>query len=157
LYRSLHLGDSRRHTPEVSEVVKEMPVTGAVAEYRGSRHRLLFGNSDWYAIRVDSDVAIPDAIARGERRWEPSGTEQWAKVPVSAIDGVIDVRVRGRVRGQKVVLESRLSDGRVRVGFVGSAAAAEELGLDGDQHMGWTGVFDPRELTDITVEETRRA
>lgn len=135
----------------------EMPVSRALAEYRGSRYRLLFGNSEWYAIRVDSDVKIPDAIARGERRWEPAGTEQWAKVPVSAIDGVVEVRVKGYVRGQKVSLESQLSDGRVRVGFVGSPAAAEELGLDGDQHMGWTGVFDPEELTDITVEETRRA
>lgn len=137
--------------------VIEVPVSTTLAEYRGSRYGILFGNSEWCAIRVDSDVTIPDAIARGERRWEPAGTGQWAKVPVSAIDGVVEVRVKGYVRGQKVSLESQLSDGRVRVGFVGSPAAAEELGLDGDQHMGWTGVFDPEELTDITVEETRRA
>lgn len=137
--------------------MNELPLTGVLAEYRGSRYRLLFGNSDWYAIRVDSDVTIPDAIARGERRLEPAGTEQWARVPVSAIDGVIEVRVNGYVRGQKVSLENQLSDGRVRVGFVGSPAAAEELGPDGDQHMGWTGVFEPDELADITVEETRRA
>lgn len=135
----------------------ELPMSSALAEYRGSRYRLLFGNSDWYAIRVDSDVTIPDAIDRGERRWEPAGIEQWAKVPVSAVDGVVEVRVEGFVRGQNVSLESQLSDGRVRVRFVGSPSAAEELGLDGDQHMGWTGVFDPEELTDITVEETRRA
>lgn len=135
----------------------ELPVSTALAEYRGSRYRLLFGNSEWFAIRVDSDVAIPDAIARGERRLEPAGAEQWAKVPVGAIDGVVEVRVKGYVRGQRVSLERRLSDGRVRVGFVGSPAVAEELGLDGDQHMGWTGVFDPEEFSDITVEETRRA
>ena len=49
-----------------------MPVTGAVAEYRGSRYRVLFGNSEWYALRVDRDVEIPDAIARGERRLPPA-------------------------------------------------------------------------------------
>lgn len=154
---ALHFPGVDRVAPEASGGLKQMPVSRAEAEYMCKRYRILFGNSAWFAIRVDSDVAIPDAIARGERRSEPAGTEQWAKVPVSAIDGVIEIRAKGYVRGQKVSLESQLSDGRVRVGFVGSPAAAEELGLDGDQHMGWTGVFDPGELTDITVEETHRA
>lgn len=133
-----------------------MPVTGAVAEYRGSRYRVLFGNSEWYALRVDRDVEIPDAIARGERRLPPAGTEPWAKVPISAIDGVVDIRVKGFVRGEKVSLQSQLSDGRIQVGFVGSPAVAEKLGLEGDQHMGWIGFFDPDEFSDIQVEETRR-
>ncbi|MBU9767042.1 hypothetical protein FR943_24800 [Mycobacterium sp. TNTM28] len=134
----------------------EVPVAGAQAEYRGSRYRILFGNSEWFALRVDDDVVIPDAFARGERKLAPTGTEQWAKVPVSVVDGVIDVRVKGTVRGQTVSLQRQLPDGRVRVWFVGSPAAAEELGLEGDQYMGWTGNFEPGEFSDIQVEETQR-
>lgn len=137
--------------------MNEVPVTGALAEYRGSRYRILFGTSEWLAIQVDSDVTIPDSIARGERRLEPEGTEQWAKVPISAVDGVVEVRVKGLVRGQRVSLQSQLSDGRVRVGFVGDPAAAEKIGLEGDQHMGWVGLFEPHEIDDIQIEEHRRA
>lgn len=137
--------------------MKQLPMTRTEAEYRGARYRILFGNSDWFALGADTDVVLPHAFARGERALAPAGSESWAKVPASVIDGVIDVRVRGTVRGESVSLERQLSDGRVQVGFVGAPAAAEKLGLDGDQHMGWTGVFDPEELTDITVEETRRA
>jgi hypothetical protein len=50
-----------------------------------------------------------------------------------------------------------LPDGRVLVGFVGPPAVAKELGLEGDQYMGWTGLIDPAELKDVHVEETRRA
>jgi hypothetical protein len=39
----------------------------------------------------------------------------------------------------------------------GPPAVARELGLDGDQYMGWPGLFAPKELKDIRVEETRRA
>lgn len=137
--------------------MNEVPVTGAQAEYRGSRYRILFGNSEWFALRVDEGVEVPDAIARGERPLEPAGTEQWAKVPVGAIDGVIEVRVKGLVRGKSVSLQRQLSDGRVRVWFVGSPAVAEELGLEGDQYMGWVGWFEPGEIEDIQIEETRRA
>jgi hypothetical protein len=50
-----------------------------------------------------------------------------------------------------------LPDGRINVEFVGPPAVARELGLDGDQYMGWTGLFNPEEFEDIRVEETRRA
>ena len=137
--------------------MNEVPVPGVMAEYRGSRYRILFRKPGWVALRVDQNVDIPDAIARGERRWEPSGVEQWAKVPTSTVDGEIEVRVRGSVRGQAVSVQGQLSDGRVRVSFVGSPAAAEELGLEGDQHMGWIGLFQPCDIHDVQVEEKRRA
>lgn len=133
-----------------------LPMTGAVAEYRGIRYRILFANSDWLALRVNSDAVVPDAIARGERRLDPAGVEQWAKVPVDAIDAVIDVRVSGLVGGQRISLQEQMSDGRVRVGFVGSPVAAKALGLEGDQHMGWVGLFEPDEISHIEVTETRR-
>jgi hypothetical protein len=55
-----------------------------------------------------------------------------------------------------VSLQRQLPDGRIVVWFIGSPAVAREIGLVGDQHMGWTGLVDPEELKDIRVEETRR-
>jgi hypothetical protein len=51
----------------------------------------------------------------------------------------------------------RLPDGRINVEFVGHPAPARELGLYGDQYMGWTGLFSPEGFDDIHVEETPRA
>lgn len=134
----------------------ELPVTGAVAEYRGARYRIVFGTAEWVALRADRDAVIPDAFARGERQLAQNGIEQWAKVPMAVIDGVIDVRVKGTVQGEVVSLQRQLPDGRVRVWFVGSPGAAEDLGLEGDQYMGWVGWFEPDEIEDIQIEETRR-
>ena len=83
-------------------------MAGAVAEYRGARYRILFGTSDWFALSADTDVELPDAFARGERALAPAGSEPWAKVPFSVIDGVIDVRVTGTVRGESVSLERQM-------------------------------------------------
>jgi hypothetical protein len=62
----------------------------------------------------------------------------------------------GTIGGHTVSLQRRLPDGRIGVEF-GPPAVARELGLDGDQYMGWTGLFAPEELKDIRVEETRGA
>jgi len=56
-----------------------------------------------------------------------------------------------------VSVQGRLTDGRMRVWFVGSPNVADDLGLDGDQYMGWTGIVPADDLTDIRVEETPRA
>lgn len=138
----------RSRQPGMMNSTTDMPVTGADGIYRGQRYRMLFGNNDWVALRADSDAEMPDAFAR---------TERFAKVPAAVVDGVIEVWVRGTVRGETVSLQRQLPDGRVSVGFVGSPDAAAELGLDGDQHMGWTGVFAPEEIGFIHVLETRRA
>lgn len=137
--------------------MNELPVTGAVAEYRGARYRIVFGTAEWVALQADRDAVIPDAFARGERQLAPTGTEQWAKVPMAVVDGVIDVRVKGTVQGEAVSLQRQLPDGRVRVGFVGSPSAARKLGLEGDQYQGWTGLFNSDDFSDIQVKESRRA
>lgn len=77
-------------------------------------------------------------------------------MPRTALDGLIDVDVSATLDGHSVSLRQRSSEGRIRVWFVGPPAVAKELGLDGDQYMGWTGLFDPSEFEDIHVEETRR-
>lgn len=135
----------------------ELPLTGAIAAYRGGRFRILFGANDWVALHADRDIEVPDGFERGERRVFPAGTESRVKVPRSVIDGVIDVRVRGSLGGHTVSLQSRLSDGRIQNEFIGPPNVARRLGLDGDQHIGWTGAVHRDALSDIEVEETRRA
>ena len=139
------------------ELMAEIPVTGAVAEYRGQRFRILFSGTDWVALNVGPEVELPDAFARGEAPAEPGHYDPWAKVPRSALDGVIQVSVSASLAGHTVYLRRRLRDGRIGVEFVGPPQIARELGLDGDQHTGWTGVVDPDRLQDIRLEETRRA
>ncbi len=56
-----------------------------------------------------------------------------------------------------MTLRQRMPDGRIRVTFLGSPAVAQAIGLDGDQYMGWTGLFAPEDFDSIEVEETRRA
>ena len=135
----------------------EIPVTGAVAEYRGQRFRILFSGTDWVALNVGPEVELPDAFARGEAPAEPGHYDPWAKVPRSALDSVIQVSVSASLAGHTVYLRRRLRDGRIGVEFVGPPQIAREIGLEGDQHTGWTGLVDPDRLQDIRVEETRRA
>lgn len=139
------------------DALGEIPVSGAYAEYRGRRFLILRGGEDWAEFRADPDVVIPDASERGETRLAPGHFDPWAKVPVGSLDGVIDVDVTATLRGHEVSLRHRWPDGRIRVWFVGPPTVAHELGLDGDQYMGWTGLFAPAAFEDIRVEETRRA
>ncbi|MDX1878929.1 hypothetical protein SBE55_14000 [Mycolicibacterium sp. 141076] len=135
----------------------EIPVTGAVAEYHGQRFRILFSGTDWVALNVGPGVELPDAFARGEAPAEPGHYDPWAKIPRSALDGVIQVSVSATLAGHTVYLRRRLRDGRIGIEFIGPPQIAREMGLDGDQHTGWTGLVDPDRLQDIRVEETRRA
>jgi hypothetical protein len=132
-------------------------MTGAVAEYRGKRLQIVFGGDDWVALRSAPGTDVPDGFESGESSVGLGQYEPWVKVPRSVLDGVIDVRVSGTIAGHTLSLQRRLPDGRVNVEFVGPPAVARELGLDGDQYMGWTGLFNPEEFEDIRVEETRRA
>lgn len=111
----------------------------------------MFGGDDWVALHADAGVEVPDGFPRGEIRVPPAGTEPWVKVPMSVLDGVVDVHVTGSIHGHTVSLMRRLSDGRIRIEFVGSPAVARELGLDGDQYMGWTGIVAPEDVTNIQV------
>lgn len=138
------------------ELMAEIPVTGAVAEYRGQRFRILFSGTDWVALNVGPEVELPDVFARGESPTEPGHYEPWAKVPRSTLDAVIQVSVSANLAGHTVYLRRRLRDGRIGVEFVGPPNIAREIGLEGDQHTGWAGLVDPDKLHDIQVEETRR-
>jgi hypothetical protein len=134
--------------------MSDIPVTGALAEYRGRRFRILFGGDDWVALAVESDVELPDGFADGESPNGPGHYERWVKVPRTALDLVVQVRASGTLRGHNVSLRRRLPDGRIGIEFVGPPSVARELGLDGDQYLGWTGLVDPDELENVQAEET---
>jgi hypothetical protein len=138
-------------------VTNEVKASGAYAEYRGGRFLILFGGPDWVALRAEPGVEIPDAFDRGELRLAPGHVDPWAKVPSSALDGVVDVDVSATLSGHYVSVRQGWRDGRFKVWFVGPPAVATELRLEGDQYMGWTSLIDPADLKDIHVEETRRA
>ena len=135
----------------------EIPVTGAVAEYRGKRFHIVFSGDDWVALRATPGPDVPDGFESGESSVGMGQRGPWVKVPRSSLDGVLHLRVKATLGGQRVSLQRNLPDGRVLVEFVGPPAVAKEMGLEGDQYMGWTGLIDPAELKDIHVEETRRA
>ena len=141
----------------LGELMADIPVTGTLGEYHGKRCRILFGGDDWVALPAEPDVDMPDAIERGESRVGPERYEQWAKLPMSALDGIIDTVVSATLAGHTVSVDEQMPDGAISVSFIGPPAVAREIGLQGDQYIGWTGLVAPDELTDIRVEETRRA
>ena len=134
----------------------EIPVTGALAEYRGARIPILFSGEDWVALQAKPSTDIPDSFQQGERQLPGGLQEPWVKVPRSALDRIVHLRVSGKVNGHEVLLDRRLPSGRIGVEFVGSPAVARELGMRGDQQQGWSGSFEPAEITDIHVEERIR-
>lgn len=135
----------------------EVPSTGAVAVYRAKRYPIAFSSDDWVALQADPEVEIPDVLQRGASgRRETRTYKTWAKVPRTSVDEIVHMRVTGVVAGHSVSIQSQRSDGQVSVDFVGAPNVAKQLGLKGDQHMCWTGLFAPEDFEDIVVEEVRR-
>lgn len=134
----------------------DFPVSAAYAQYRGQRLRVLFGGDDWVAVSSGHVSDMPDALdesttsTRGE-------TEPVVKLPLSALDAIVDVRVYATLRGHTVLVSGRTAQGRVQVWLLGGPDAAREAGLSGSQHDGWSGFVQPEELTDIRFEESRRS
>ncbi len=135
----------------------EIPVGGAFAEYRGRRLRIAFHRDGWVALRANPGPAVPDGFESGESHVGYGYTEPWVKVPKTALDGIVALRVTGKIAGQTVSLQKRMPDGRISVEFIGPPAIARQIGMEGDQYMGWSGLFEPEVFEDIEVEETRRA
>ncbi|MCV7416012.1 hypothetical protein H7K36_11955 [Mycolicibacterium litorale] len=116
---------------------------------------MAFSGDEWVALRADP-ADVPDGFESGESSVGQRRYQAWVKVPRSELDGLIHVRARGKLAGHSVSLQERLPDGRIGIEFVGPPGVAIELGLNGDQYTGWTGVVAPEDLTDVTVEEVRR-
>jgi hypothetical protein len=135
----------------------DIPMTGAVAEYRGERFDIVFSGDDWVAIRARPGPDVPHGFESGESPVATGQRGPWVKVPRSALDGVLHLRTRATLEGHEVSLQRTLPDGRILVEFIGPPSVAKDLGLEGDQYMGWTGLVDPAVLQDIRLEETRRA
>ncbi|MBI5339049.1 MAG: hypothetical protein HZB45_15320 [Mycolicibacterium rufum] len=128
-----------------------------MATYRGRQLPIAFSGDDWVALRASPGQDIPEGFEFGESSVGQGRREPWVKVPRSSLDEIVHRRVTGTIAGHQVTLRQRMPDGRIRVTFLGSPAVAQAIGLDGDQYMGWTGLFAPEDFDSIEVEETRRA
>lgn len=117
----------------------------------------MFSGDDWVALHTEPSPEVPDGFASGEAPMGRGYYESWVKVPRSSLDGLVRVRVSGKLAGHTVSLRSQFPDGQIGIEFVGPPAVARALGLDGDQYMGWTGLVSPDKLTGIEVEEIWRA
>lgn len=133
-----------------------VPVSGSYAEYCGKRFLILFSGDDWVALSADSNMEVPNVIDRGVAQPGSLYETAWVKIPRACFDGIVDVEVTGVIAGHRLCIRNRLSDGRVRVWFIGDPKVASDTGLTGNQHDGWTGMFNPEDFQDIQVKETRR-
>lgn len=134
----------------------ETPVNSAFAFYRGRWIEVHHSSNEWLAINHQDGVEYPDALQYGFSHERFSPPVKWVKVPRSSIGGIIHRRVLGTILGHTVSLSRRLPNGLISVSFIGSLSAAKEIGLTGDQYMGWTGTFSPEDFESIDVKETRR-
>ncbi|KKF01497.1 hypothetical protein [Mycolicibacterium obuense] len=132
----------------------DVPVSGGIATYRGKQYPIAFTGDNWIALRAEGGPEFPDAIEVGESRFEPGHYRPWVKVPRASIEKMLYRKVTGFLSGHAVSLVSRFHDGQIGVSFIGSPAVADELGLDGDQYMGWTGHYKPEDFDSIAEEET---
>jgi hypothetical protein len=130
-----------------------MQTSGRYVEYRGQRLPVLFAGDDWIAVRESPEERaagrFPDAIQHGDNS---RGT--WAKLPRQVLDRLLDVRVDARWRGEPVSVAADLG-GDVLLYWSGSPDRARELGMEGDQQMGWQirVPADEVEVTGVTERE----
>jgi hypothetical protein len=59
-------GDGRPVRDLEGQLMVEIPVTSALADYRGRRLPIVFGGDDWVALRAAPGSDIPDVFAFGE-------------------------------------------------------------------------------------------
>lgn len=131
----------------------DIPVTGAIADYRGRHLRIVFSGEDWVALRAAPGPGVPDGFESGESPVGQGHTAPWVKVPRSALNGIVRLRVTAKIAGHEVTLRREMPDGRIQVSFLGSSAVAQEIGLEGNQYEGWSGLYPPEALQDIEIEE----
>lgn len=136
--------------------MSEFPVSGPYADYRGRRFRIAFSGNDWVALAADREADFSDAIEHGVSQPGSLYETAWVKVPRSCLEGIVDVEVTGLISGHRLWIRNRLTDGRIRVWFIGDPKVAGDTGLKGDQYDGWTGFFNPQDFQDVEVTETRR-
>ncbi|MFC7493022.1 MULTISPECIES: hypothetical protein [unclassified Nocardioides] len=112
-----------------------MQVGGFYVDYRGRRHRDLFRSAVWVGVPAAAgrdDEQFPDALEYGE-----SGGVSWVKLPVEALERRVKVTVEATWRDEPVTVVGPVIDGTVLLNYDRSPARARELGMEGDQHMGW--------------------
>lgn len=133
-----------------------MRTSDSYFEYRGTTYLVSFVGDDWVATELDgrSQDEFPDAIEFGEGR-----RGAWVKLPRAALTRYWSETVHARWRGAEVDVASRrvATASEVVLYFIGPPKVAKELGMDGDQHMGWSirVPADEVEIVDVEMREIR--
>jgi hypothetical protein len=127
-----------------------MEASGKYAVYRGRRLPAVFFGAGSVGVPADnSDSAnsdFPDATEFGEGRSGP-----WVRLPESALTRLCSVTVRVEWRGEVFGLGKVLGEEALLYG--GTPARAAELGLEGDQYMGYSVTVPLSQVTLVEVEE----
>jgi hypothetical protein len=124
-------------------------VTRSWAEYLDRTVEVSHVGTGWVAVVDDGGDFPPDAD-RGE-----SGGVAWVRLPSSVVPRRWRERVHGRWQGEDVQLHPSRREGEVAISWIGPTARGRELGMQGDQQMGWTKVVpeDQVEPAGVEIEE----
>ncbi|MER7609444.1 hypothetical protein [Nocardioides sp. NPDC127503] len=126
-----------------------MRTSGTYFDYRGHELKQSFLGDDWVAVDIPNpdEARFPDALEFGETRGQ-----QWVKLPLAAVEGRRKETVRATWRGAEVTVDNHVTNTEVLLGFVGPPQQAEDLGMEGDQYMGWTVIAPADELENVSVD-----
>ena len=123
-----------------------MKVSGQYADYRGREYDVVAVAPPTVLLRVDEGSAsLPDELERGSH-WAT-----WARIPIAATTRVFRRSVSATWRGEEVSVMGVDGD-RAGVAYLGDPWFAEENGLEGSQHDGWSGWAPVAELSDVREE-----
>lgn len=126
-----------------------MRVSGIYFDYRGKTFRQIVRGDNWVTAQIGDapEGDFPDAIEFGVNR-----QHRWVQLPSAAISNRRKETVHATWRGAPVTVDSQISDSEVLLGYVGPPQIAKDLGMDGDQYMGWTVIAPTDELVDVSVD-----
>ncbi|MFE6508632.1 hypothetical protein ACFVDI_16265 [Nocardioides sp. NPDC057767] len=128
-----------------------MRTSGIYFSYRGHDYQQSFSGDAWIGLDVAAPdpSEFPDAIEFGM-----TDEQHWVKLPREVVEDRRKETVQAKWRDAVVIVDSQVSDTEVLLAYVGPPAKAKELGMDGDQYMGWTVVAPIAELEDVSTKLT---
>lgn len=128
-----------------------MRVSGIYFDYRGKTYRQILRGDDWVTAQMGDapESDFPDAIEFGVSR-----KHRWVQLPSATISNRRHETVRATWRGVAVTVDSHVTGSEVSLGYVGPPQMAKDLGMDGDQYMGWTVIAPADELERVSVDVT---
>ncbi|MBG6098470.1 hypothetical protein [Nocardioides luteus] len=129
-----------------------MRTSGIYFDYGGHEFKQFFAGDNWVcaAISRPDESRFPDALEFGETRGQ-----HWVKLPKATIEDRRKMTVHATWRGAAVTVDAHVTESEVVLGYVGPPQRATDLGMDGDQYMGWTVIAPADELENLSIDIRR--